>query len=183
MEDARKVREPLKSKCPSCGREHTAPTLDKLVGLIRACCKQQSSGRLAAQPQAQPTAPLTLPVELRFDRQVLSQNQTSYAHWSRHHKDKKDWISRVSTIGRTLVGRRFGYSRWRLVRRYCPPKREYDHANLVGGAKPLIDCLVDCGIIPDDKPAHFFCDYDQEPGDRDETLLILEEVADEHPAA
>lgn len=179
MDHAREIDQSLKAKCPSCGRQHFAPSLSALLKQVNSCgCRSQGPEAVTRRGCAAPT---TLPVQLRFGRAVLSQNKTSYSHWSRHHRDKKDWMSRVSVVGRALVGQRFGYSRWRLIRRYCPPRREYDHANLVGGAKPLIDCLVDCGIILDDKQTHFSCDYLQELSDRDETLLILEEVAHERP--
>jgi hypothetical protein len=71
---------------------------------------------------------------------------------------------------------RLPWSRWRLERIWCAPKREYDFANFVGGAKPLIDCLIDHGLIYDDDPKHFTCEYEQIPGESNHTRLILLEV-------
>lgn len=74
---------------------------------------------------------------------------------------------------RPLEGARFQFSRWELLRRYCPPKKEMDLANVVGGAKPLIDALVNAGIIYDDAPKYFECSYNQERGTENLTILRL----------
>ena len=39
--------------------------------------------------------------------------------------------------------------------------RLVDFANLVGGAKPIPDCLQRLGYIVDDSPKWFECDYQQ----------------------
>jgi hypothetical protein len=53
--------------------------------------------------------------------------------------------------------------------------RELDHANLVGGAKGLIDCLVRQGHLYDDRPAYFDCTYHQHKTKRvdERTVLVI----------
>ena len=39
--------------------------------------------------------------------------------------------------------------------------RLVDYANLVGGAKPIPDCLIRLGYLRDDTPRWFHCEYFQ----------------------
>ena len=107
-----------------------------------------------------------------FNRGVLSQNKTTYSHWTTYKRDKASWLS-YSHLLTPLRGCCLPYSEWELTRVYTPPKRLYDKANLIGGAKPLIDTLVKLGVIWDDDPTHFECDYKQEKGDVNATRLTL----------
>ncbi len=56
-------------------------------------------------------------------------------------------------------------------------KRPYDYGNLVGGFKPLLDMLVKCGLLVDDRPT--FCEeyYRQfkSPDGQDCVILIIED--------
>ncbi|TVR43524.1 MAG: hypothetical protein EA402_09485 [Planctomycetota bacterium] len=46
-----------------------------------------------------------------------------------------------------------------LIRSYR--NRLVDYANLVGGAKPIPDCLQRLGYLEDDSPRWFECSYEQ----------------------
>lgn len=128
-----------------------------------------------------PTPLPGLPLTFTFDRAVLSQNRTTYAHWSSHHKDKRSWEKHLLPQLGPYQGLLLRWSSWRLTRVYAGRCREYDYANLIGGAKPLIDLLIEMRILIDDSPGHFLCDYVQEPGDANQTILTLLEVSDGRP--
>lgn len=52
-------------------------------------------------------------------------------------------------------------------RKWGKGKREFDHANLVGGFKPLIDSMTKCGLLSDDTPDLFKGYYFQEKSETD----------------
>lgn len=90
-------------------------------------------------------------------RRIPSQNQLHYRHWSRYTQERDAWFV--------------------LLREQLPPRqpanepvalaiRSYrsrllDYANLVGGAKPIPDCLIRLGYLKDDAPRWFSCRYEQ----------------------
>jgi hypothetical protein len=119
---------------------------------------------------------LELPLSFVFDRSVLSQNRTTYSNWRVHSRDKHDWLRRVQVAAGYLSGQCLAYSVWQLERQYAGRHRLMDHANVVGGAKALIDCLVDLRIIRDDSPTHFTCSYLQNRAARTQTILTLLEA-------
>jgi len=49
-----------------------------------------------------------------------------------------------------------------------------DYGNLVGGAKPIPDCLIRLGYLKDDAPKWFECEYLQEKCKRDEARTVIE---------
>lgn len=174
-EDSRKLR----SRCTICGTEYEESSLEKLKKRIVDCCKSPTR-RKYTLPNIQKTGlslpaerPASLPFSIEFDRSIESQNTSHYAHWSRGRKDKKDWMRRVAIKLAKMRGLMLPWSSWAIRRIYCSPKREMDFANVVGGAKPLIDSLRDCSIIEDDSPKYFECEYRQEKGDRNVTILTL----------
>jgi hypothetical protein len=63
-----------------------------------------------------------------------------------------------------------------LTRYYRPGKRDYDKANLIGGAKGVIDVLVTRGLLLDDSPKHFEGIFSQKPGDIDLVALTFHDV-------
>lgn len=145
-------------KCHKCSKvyEGTDPLVTE--GRARHCC----------------SPPLVVPVVLTLPRAVLSQNKTTYAHWSAHSRDKAHWVKLLQRVAGTYIGLDLEYSEWSLIRRYAGRSKPYDFANLVGGAKPLIDSLVQLGIIRDDSEKHFKCSYSQEKGRISDTVLTLE---------
>lgn len=91
-------------------------------------------------------------------RRVPSQNSSQYRHWSHYTKERDLW---------------FILLRSQLPPQAQPPEekvavliRSYrnrlvDFANLVGGAKPIPDCLQRLNYIKDDNPKWFDCRYEQ----------------------
>lgn len=168
----------VKARCATCGSEHEAPDLSALAKAVSACCSKPKARRRRTKPvipEREVSLP-DLPFSTVFDRLIISQNKTTYSHWSVYKKDHRNWVSRVRFQLAGLSGARLRSSVWHIERQYCPPNRELDYANLVGGAKPLIDCLTEVGVIYDDAPQYFTCTYGQSRAERSQTVLTLLEV-------
>jgi hypothetical protein len=118
--------------------------------------------------------PSDLPMTWEIPMGILSQNATTYRHWSAYAKDKRRWLLTLAVALRDLRGLRLARSRWRIVRIYGGRHREMDLANLIGGAKPIPDCLTKLGVIVDDKPSCFSCDYEQVRDETGRNLTVLQ---------
>lgn len=153
--------------CPVCGLQLQADNLADMRKHVHVCGRKPSKRTFDVDP-----TPLVLPVELRFSRRVASQNKTTFAHWSVHHKDKADWREMFPAT-HTLYGRKLAKSSWELEDLRAGRAKQYDFANLVGGAKPLIDLLIEFGIIIDDRPACFECNYNSSKAEQSGTILRL----------
>lgn len=97
------------------------------------------------------------PLLIVIRRKVPSQNALMYRHWKNYTKERDMWFV--------------------LLRAKLPPRKATDHpvrlalrsyrgrlvdyANLVGGAKPIPDCLIRLGYLKDDSPNWFSCTYEQ----------------------
>jgi hypothetical protein len=126
-----------------------------------------------------PADALALPLRIEVARGIISQNKTQWAHWRVANRDKREWSTALEPHLTALRGLRLEHSSWHIVRIYGHGKRELDYGNLVGGAKPIPDCLKDFGVIKDDKPENFHCDYTQRHDPSIEgykTLIILWEL-------
>ncbi len=166
----------LKTRCPRCGKEIEASSLSQLKRRVQSCCRPKRGRSKKGVPVLYTGPPLEPGFKATFSRLVESQNATTYSHWRVHYDDKKDWLTRVVDHFYKYRGVCLPWSRWSLRRIYAGRNRELDYANLVGGAKPLIDSLIDTGIIVDDAPAYFKCDYEQERGENNCTVLELLET-------
>lgn len=127
-------------------------------------CGAPAPKRKPARARPPPTPAPELPVRAptarswSFSRDVLSANQTVYAHWSAYAKDKKGWAACVQPF-LPQMGGRYRYSTWRLTRHYGGRSRLMDAINMAAGFKPLIDLLTEGQVIFDDSPTYFRCDY------------------------
>ena len=90
-------------------------------------------------------------------RRVPSQNASMYRHWSAYTKERDAWfvLLRAQLPPRAAVA-----APVRLAIRSFRA-RLVDFANLVGGAKPIPDCLIRLGYLKDDHPHWFACEYQQ----------------------
>lgn len=91
-------------------------------------------------------------------RRIPSQNASLYRHWRAYTRERDAW---------------FVLLRAALPPRRAPPAhpvrllirslraRLVDYANLVGGAKPIPDCLIRLGYLRDDGPRWFHAEYAQ----------------------
>jgi hypothetical protein len=92
--------------------------------------------------------------------EVPSQNTRDGWHWSRCDKDTKAAERLIRFLGNTVprpTGRRLveviAYRKQRCA----------DTANLIGGAKGLLDALVRAGLLKDDRDQLAAITYDQHP--------------------
>ena len=90
-------------------------------------------------------------------RKVPSQNQSQYRHWSLYHQEKEAWYILLRA---QFAPRKPREEPMRMVLRSYR-SRLMDYANLVGGAKPIPDALIRLGVLKDDSPRWFHCEYYQ----------------------
>lgn len=90
-------------------------------------------------------------------RRIPSQNSSQYRHWSHYTRERDAWFL---ALRRALPPNTPPLGKVRL-RITSYRSRLVDFANLVGGAKPIPDCLVRLGYIRDDGPEWFDCEYRQ----------------------
>lgn len=70
-----------------------------------------------------------------------------------------------------------GKRRVLLTRYWAKKQRAYDRINLAGGMKPVLDCLVELGLLVDDNEAYCEDHYAQEgPSDQPGIGVVIEEV-------
>jgi len=106
--------------------------------------------------------------------EIKSQNKTTYRHWTAHRDDRNEWEQLIAVHMRAVCGKKYKVSKWRITRMLGRGRRRFDHANLVGGCKGLVDCLVRRKIIVDDSPQHFECDYRQLKSDDGIARTVIE---------
>lgn len=117
---------------------------------------------------------------LRIEKPSPSQNEFAFSHWRKAKASKDAWKILIrGAAGFLDVPRAHGRRRLTIERH---AKGILDEQNLIGGAKGIIDDLVQLGLLVDDKPACLeLAKPVQERLQRGErrpyTLLILEEVA------
>ena len=170
--------------CNKCGATIEG-SLAEIVRHIKKCgttpkrreIKPGAPGAVIAG--AIPRLPWTVAVPLS----ISSLNQSQYSHWSVYKKGKDTWSMALSMLLRPVAGLRLNWSEWEITRCWSHPHREMDFGNLVGGAKPIPDAMIEMGIIVDDKPANFHCIYVQQRVHvRSYTRLTLLRTADERPS-
>ena len=102
------------------------------------------------------------------------------AHKYRYDQELSLWYDELAYFcaGDQLHALR-GRVRLQITRHMGPRRQPYDHANMVGGAKPIVDAAKHVGIITDDKPALFEGHYYQERAqDEPGTTLRFSELLD-----
>jgi Holliday junction resolvase RusA-like endonuclease len=101
---------------------------------------------------------LTLTIRKRLE----SQNRRDAWHWARRSKDRDDWQSRIVVQLYSCGGH--AYLSPKVKRRVTITSyrsRLCDLANIVGGAKGLVDALTRSRLLVDDSPQWFECEYRQ----------------------
>lgn len=92
-------------------------------------------------------------------RRIPSQNDTTYRHWRLYVQEKKQWKIqlRAALKPRLKAPDHLVYLQITSYR-----NRLLDFANLVGGAKPIPDCLQEMRYLRDDSPEWVKIDYYQQ---------------------
>ncbi len=121
--------------------------------------------------------------ELHLPKEVRSLNKTLKDHWSVRAKDKGDWaILLMSELNKAkrrnyplLPG--IKYMEWLNLKKHITITRvmrssqhEFDHDNLVGGCKQLVDAMKGI-LIKDDTAEYVAVDYRQVKGKRGGTII------------
>lgn len=91
-------------------------------------------------------------------REVPSENRYTYSHWRAYTKERDFWLVLLRLQLRPRFQAPDHPVRAKLV---SLRGRELDFGNLVGGAKPIPDCLIRLGYLRDDSPRWFTCEYSQ----------------------
>lgn len=116
---------------------------------------------------------------LRIDVASPSQNDLDRMHWQARRRVKDGWKLLVRTApGFVRIPRAKGHRTLTIERGSCGT---LDTQNLIGGAKGIIDNLVQLGLLVDDRPEFLTLNLPVQRrirrGESPYTLLILEEVA------
>jgi hypothetical protein len=90
-------------------------------------------------------------------RKLPSQNETLYRHWKAYTTERDAWF--VLLRAQLAPCKPVDYPVRMAIRSYRT--RLIDYANLVGGSKPIPDCLIRLGYLKDDSPRWFECTYEQ----------------------
>ena len=175
----------MKVTCPTCG--FVADSLAGITKHAKACGKKASRPALMlSSPKAAQTTAWTFPVIMEggaSGRKIPSQNlYKSNDHWV-YAKEAKAWKDHLyqALYEALVLGARFSWSKWSLTRFYDGREREFDHGNLVGGAKPIPDALKHHDVIVDDKPSCFKMEYYQVKGPGSWKLELIEGDFRAHP--
>lgn len=94
---------------------------------------------------------------ITIQRRLPSQNNSHYRHWSHYAKERDLWF----VLMRSQLPPQQPQHKKVQLRIVSYRNRLVDFANLVGGAKPIPDCLQRLGYIVDDSPKWFECRYEQ----------------------
>lgn len=114
---------------------------------------------------------------LRIEAASPSQNAFAFSHWRKAKASKDAWKMLIRCAKGFLEIPKAEGKRTLTIERHSP--RELDEPNLIGGAKGIIDNLVQLGLLVDDKPKFLDLRVKQVKVKKagEHTLLILEEVA------
>ena len=90
-------------------------------------------------------------------RKLPSQNEALYRHWRKYTTERDVWFvllrAQLPPCKQVEIPMRMAIRAYRT--------RLMDYANVVGGAKPIPDCLIRLGYLKDDSPKWFTCTYEQ----------------------
>lgn len=154
----------MQTQCPRCS-ETVSGDLAKITAHVNRCGKVAKRPKLAETVMKRADlAHVHLPLKFAFQLAIPSQNTAGHTkHWSGYQKVRKAWRDVVDYHMRELHGLNLSFSRWHFLRIIPERGKYYDDANLVGGAKALVDALTFHHIIEDDGPQYFKAMYEQEP--------------------
>lgn len=97
-------------------------------------------------------------MKVSIKKLIVSQNKRDRSHWAKHYRDKRDWGYALLLALRCKL---IPPNRQVHVKITCYRPRLLDDANMVGGAKGLVDAIVDMGIAKDDSREWIKVEYEQ----------------------
>lgn len=128
-----------------------------------------------------PDAVVSARWEVVLDKRIESANNRTVnagaTRW-RYAKQRDEWTSWIRARARGILDARPSEKRRvTITRRYAGRCRLLDKDNLVGGCKALVDAMVHEGVVHDDKPQWLELHVLQEQGAKNETHVLVEELA------
>lgn len=115
-------------------------------------------------------------VILKIDGVPELPNRIMRSHWSKISKHANLWKKLVAM---RAVGKKPPYplARSQAILTRCSARKP-DYDNLVASFKPVVDGLINCGIIVDDNPAYFSAEYKWEkiPQKQAHILISISEI-------
>ncbi len=160
----------MRTTCPECQKVIESDDLKALTRHVKTCGKKTKVKGDRMPARSDRVVP-PLPLVLSVTRKQCSQNDyKSNDHWF-YTKDAKGWLQHLTpyVLQTSLRGLYLPWSKWSITRVYRKPQRHFDYGNLVGGAKPIPDALITLGVITDDNPDCFSCEYSQRPATADDS--------------
>jgi hypothetical protein len=130
------------------------------------------------RPDAEVVASWTLEIDRDAPSQNLRLVNKGPGRFA-YSKERDLWVMLFMVAARSAgVSRVAAPRRVTLTRRYSGLKKLRDHANVIGGMKPVVDAMVRAGLLVDDSPRWFEGHYHQERVTRGGgTVVLLEELA------
>lgn len=120
-------------------------------------------------------AELEIPVSYPSQNQ-LGGNAKGGAGWH-YRRLRQEFASALcAALAAFKVPKAIGKRRVWLTRIFKPGKRAYDVANLIGGGKHIVDCLVARALLIDDSAKYFEGIYAQHAGPSDAIRLRFDDV-------
>lgn len=130
-----------------------------------------------------PDAAVSARWEFVLDKRIESANNRTVnagaSRW-RYAKQRDEWMLWVRSgvlKARLLRARPSSKRRVTVTRRYAGRCRSIDRDNVQAGVKALVDALVREGVVHDDDAAHLELHVLQEQVERNETHVLVEELA------
>lgn len=105
--------------------------------------------------------------------QSLNQVGTNHRNNHKYRGARRSWAYYLQRHGALDIPPAEGKRRIFFTRHYGKRKRPFDYGNLVGGFKPLLDMIVDCDLLIDDKPKYCAEYYSQQRSDNGEDYITI----------
>lgn len=121
---------------------------------------------------------ITIVVRLKPPTQnELGANKGGRGAWWQYAATKKLWASHIPPCPHHQ--RAAGPRHLRVTRVLGHRERAYDTMNLVGGLKPIVDLLVECGYLVDDRDQEFsFSVHQRRPAPSEPSPLTILDLTD-----
>lgn len=112
-------------------------------------------------------------ITLCLEAATPSLNAMNKMHWARRHRlrGQWQWLVKAAVLNDKVTVKTIPNAKV-TIERYGAKK--LDHDNFVGGAKQLIDSLVQEGFLVDDSPSHVSIRYVQHIDKTSRTLVHIE---------
>lgn len=114
-------------------------------------------------------------------QRIQSQNTFHGAHWRLKDSDRKNWIIRLLCA----IGPRYKPGTMQVKMKIVSYRNKLilDKANLIGGAKGLVDAIVNVGLLYDDSDKYADITYKQYqvPRAEERTEIIIEDFEPHMP--